>query len=40
MKAPYYIVSDNHFMMNNIIEIDREKLFKVFEKIIQKVRGL
>ena len=41
MKAPYYIVSDNHFMMNNTqSEIDRrEKLFKVFEKIIQKGKG-
>ena len=41
MKAPYYIVSDNHFMMNNTqSEIDRrEKLFKVFEKIIQKGEG-
>ncbi len=41
MKAPYYIVSDNHFMMNNTqSEIDRrKKLFEVFEKIIQKGEG-
>ena len=41
MKAPYYIVSDNHFMMNNTqSEIDRrEKLFKVFEKNYSKRQG-
>ena len=35
MKAPYYIVSDNHFMMqNSTSESDRrDKLFQVFNTI-------
>ena len=41
MKAPYYIVSDNHFMMNNSQEeIDRRnKLFEVFNTIIKNGEG-
>ena len=37
MKAPYYIISDNHFCMDDSkFEQDRrEKLFNVFEKIKQ-----
>ena len=35
MNGPIYIVSDNHFSMNNnnSEKERREKLFKVFEKI-------
>ena len=41
MKAPYYIVSDNHFMMNNSeSEISRRnKLFQVFDLIIERGEG-
>ena len=41
MKAPYYIVSDNHFMMNNSEEETnrRNKLFQVFDLIIKRGEG-
>ena len=41
MNGPYYIVSDNHFSMNNDSkEHDRrEKIFKVFDKIKMKGKG-
>ena len=41
MKAPYYIVSDNHFMMqNSTSELDRrDKLFQVFNIIKKKGEG-
>ena len=42
MNEPYYIVSDNHFSMNdNLKEKDRrEKIFKVFDKIKTNGRAL
>ena len=41
MKAPYYIVSDNHFMMqNSTSELDRrDKLFQVFNIIKKEGEG-
>jgi len=41
MNGPYYIVSDNHFSMNNDSKEDdrREKIFKVFNKIKIKGKG-
>ena len=35
MKAPFYIISDNHFMMEDTSEEQerRNKLFQVFDKI-------
>jgi UDP-2,3-diacylglucosamine hydrolase len=41
MKAPYYIVSDNHFFMKNDKNEKerREKLFSVFNNIKQKGKG-
>ena len=41
IKAPYYIVSDNHFFMDcNKKEMDRrEKLFKVIKCIKNKGQG-
>ena len=41
MKAPYYIVSDNHFMMqNSTSESDRrDKLFQVFNIIKKRGEG-
>ena len=41
MHSPFYIISDNHFMMENTSsEKDRrEKLFKVFSLIKKEGRG-
>ncbi len=41
MKAPFYIISDNHFMMNNNDEekARRKKLFAIFKKIKQNKTG-
>ena len=41
MKAPFYIISDNHFMMNNSKseQSRRNKLFKVFDLILKKGDG-
>ena len=41
MKAPFYIISDNHFMMQeNIQEKDRRrKLFSIFKSIKEKGTG-
>ena len=41
MKAPFYIISDNHFMMEDTSEEQerRNKLFQVFDKIKQNNEG-
>ena len=41
MKAPFYIISDNHFMMqdNNEESNRRRKLFSVFETIKEQGAG-
>ena len=41
MKAPFYIISDNHFMMKDTIDERkrREKLFSVFDKIKSNKEG-
>jgi len=41
MKAPFYIISDNHFMMqdNNEERARREKLFSIFASIKEKGEG-
>ena len=41
MKAPFYIISDNHFMMNNSKneQSRRKKLFQVFDLILKNGDG-
>ena len=41
MNEPYYIVSDNHFSMNNDSKENkrRDKIFQVFDKIKSKGKG-
>ena len=41
MNAPFYIISDNHFMMKDTSSEQerRNKLFKVFETIKLKKEG-
>ena len=41
MQAPFYIISDNHFMMNNndYENERRKKLFSVFKKIKENKKG-
>ena len=41
MKAPFYIISDNHFMMDDTPDEQerRNKLFQVFEVIKKKNEG-
>ena len=41
MKAPFYIISDNHFMMSNSVyeKERRNKLFLVLDLICSKGKG-
>ena len=41
MKAPFYIISDNHFMMKDTLDEKkrREKLFAIFDKIKSNKEG-
>ncbi len=42
MKAPFYIISDNHFMMrdDNNEKKRRKRLFSVLDKIKKEVKEL
>ena len=40
MKAPFYIISDNHMMRDDNEKKRRKRLFSVLDKIKKKVKEL